>query len=294
MQNRTRDFYVIQIIGYISVSFIALFCLLPFILIISGSFSVDSDIMKYGYKLIPVNISTAAYELMLRVPETIFDAYKVSIFVTLAGACIALFITAMTAFVIMRKDFKYRNSIAFFFYFSSIFSGGMIPSYILVAKYLNLKDNYLALILPPLLSAWNIFLMRNFMSSIPDALAESAKIDGANDMSIFMRLYLPISKPGLATVGLFIGLMYWNDWFRAMLYIDQQEMYPLQYLLYRMLSSVKAMQEAASANSVVVGDLPGESLKMAMAIVATGPIILLYPFLQRYFIQGLTVGAVKG
>jgi putative aldouronate transport system permease protein len=294
MINKSKDYYVLQLVAYTLVGITALLCLIPFMLIISGSISKDSDIMRYGFNLIPKRVSFDAYKLIFKVPKVITNAYAVSIFITFVGAVTSLFITSMTAFVLMRKDFKYRNYFAFFFYFSSIFSGGMIPGYILVVNYLNLKNSLLALILPPLLGAWNIFLMRNFMSTIPDSIAESAKIDGANDFTIFLKLYLPLSKPGLATVGLFIGLMYWNDWFRAMMYIDTAEKFPLQYLLHRMLSSVKAIQDAADVNVVIQGELPGESLRMAMAVIATGPIILLYPFVQRYFVKGLTVGAVKG
>lgn len=291
---KSKDYYILQAVGYFVVTVVALLCIIPFLLIISGSFSTELDIVKKGFGFLPRNFSTDAYNLIFRNPKTIIDAYKVSLTVTILGGAVSLFVTSMTAFVLMRKDFKYRNYFSFMFYFSSIFSGGMIPSYILIANYLNLKDNLLALILPGLLSAWNIFLMRNYMNGIPDTIAESAKIDGANDLTIFLKLYLPLAKPGLATVGLFTGLAYWNNWFNAMLYMDKQQLFPLQYLLYRMLSSVKALQEASSNVGIPPQELPGETLKMAMAVVATGPIILLYPFVQKYFIKGITVGAVKG
>ena len=291
---KSKDYYILQAVGYFVVTVVALLCIIPFLLIISGSLSTELDIVKKGFGFLPRNFSTDAYKLIFRNPKTIIDAYKVSLTVTILGGAVSLFVTSMTAFVLMRKDFKYRNYFSFMFYFSSIFSGGMIPSYILVANYLNLKDNLLALILPGLLSAWNIFLMRNYMNGIPDTIAESAKIDGANDLTIFLKLYLPLAKPGLATVGLFTGLAYWNNWFNAMLYMDKQQLFPLQYLLYRMLSSVKALQEASSNVGIPPQELPGETLKMAMAVVATGPIILLYPFVQKYFIKGITVGAVKG
>ena len=194
----------------------------------------------------------------------------------------------------MRKDFRFRNKIAMFLYFPSIFSGGMLPSYLLIVKYLGLKDNIWALILPGLISAWNIFLLRNFMSDIPDSIMESAKLDGANDFQIFIKLYLPLSKAGLATIGLFTALGYWNNWSNAMLYINRAELFPLQYLLYSMLSNVQGVKEMAAASGVAMPNLPSETYKMAMAVVTTGPIILLYPFVQRYFVKGITVGAVKG
>jgi putative aldouronate transport system permease protein len=218
----------------------------------------------------------------------------VTILLTLGGTALGLFLTSMAGFVLSRKDFKYRNSLAFFIYFTTLFSGGLIPWYILIVNQLNMKDSYLALLLPPLLSAWNIILMKNFMKAIPDAITESAKIDGAGDFTIYWKLILPLSTPGLATIGLFMALGYWNDWFLANLFITSDSMYPLQFLLYKILAS------AAVLNTNVAGNLspdfrpPAETLKMAVAVIATGPIILLYPFVQRFFVKGLTIGAVKG
>lgn len=279
---------------YVVVTLVALICLIPFWLIVVGSLSNESDILKYGYSLWPKNWSLAAYEMVFNIPDRIIQAYKVSITITLVGTFISLFFSSMAAFVLMRKDFTYRNKIAMFLYFPSIFSGGMLPSYLLIVKYLGLKDNIWALILPGMISAWNIFLLRNFMSDIPDSISESAKIDGANDFQIFTKFYLPLSKAGLATIGLFTALGYWNSWSGAMLYINKQPLFPLQYLLYSMLSNVQGLKELASAAGIALPDLPGETYKMAMAVVTTGPILLLYPFVQRYFVKGITVGSVKG
>ena len=187
-----------------------------------------------------------------------------------------------------------RNGISFFIYFTTLFSGGLIPWYILMTKNLGLKDSYWALILPPLLSAWNIILMRSFMKSIPESIVESAKIDGAGDFKIYQRLILPLSTPGLATIGLFLALGYWNDWFNANMFITSDSKYPLQFLLYKILSSAAVLQTNNGAYLAANVVPPTETLKMAVAVVATGPIILLYPFVQRYFVKGLTVGAVKG
>lgn len=181
-----------------------------------------------------------------------------------------------------------------FFYFPSIFSGGLLPGYLLIVNGLQLKDTLWALILPGLLGAWNIFMMRNFMTDIPDSIMESAKLDGANDFVIFTRLYLPLSKAGLATIGLFIALGYWNNWANAKLYINSSKLYPLQYLLYQMFSNIQVLKDAAMQSGVAMVDLPAETFRMAMAVVTTGPILLLYPFVQRYFVKGITVGAVKG
>lgn len=284
----------VKVISYSVVVLVALICFIPFWLIVAGSFSSEADIMTSGYSIWPKHFSMEAYEMVFQIPAKIFRAYGVSIFITVVGTFTGLLLTAMSAYVLMRKDFKYRDKIAMFFYFPTIFSGGMLPSYLLVVKYLGMKDSILALILPALLSAWNIFMMRNFMRDIPDSLLESAKLDGANDFRIFISIYMPLSKAGLATIGLFIALGYWNDWYRAMLYMNSAELFPLQYLLYNMMSSIKGLQEAAALAGIPIPEMPAETFKMAMAVVTTGPILLLYPFVQKYFVQGITVGAVKG
>lgn len=289
-----RNAYLIKFLSNVTVGLFAAVCTIPFIMIISGSLSSERSILLNGFSLLPREFSLESYDLLFRSPKVILNAYGVSIFITVAGSAIGLMVTAMSGYVLARPDFRYRNTFAFLFYFSSIFSGGMIPSYILISNYLNMKDNIWVLVIPPLLSAWNIFLMRNYMSGIPISLAESAKLDGANDLTVFIRIYLPLAIPGLATVGLFIALFYWNDWFNAMMYINDQDLFPLQYLLQRMLSSVKALQEAANRTNVTYVTLPTETLKMAMSVVATGPIILVYPFVQKYFVKGIIVGSVKG
>ena len=294
MKKINNDEIGIKIFAYIMVTIVAIVCLLPFWLMVAGSLTHEKEIITSGYAIIPKRISLDAYAMVFRIPEKVIKAYGVSIFVTFVGSVTSLLLTAVSAFVIMRKDFKYRNQFALFFYFPSIFSGGMLPTYLLVTQYLGLKDNLLALILPMLLNAWNIFLMRNFMNDIPDTIMESAKIDGANDFIIFAKLYLPLCKAGLATIGLFVALGYWNNWSNAMLYINKPDLHPLQYMLYQMLASVRALQELASNGGFAVPDMPNESFKMAMGVVTTGPILLLYPFVQRYFVKGLTVGAVKG
>lgn len=293
-RKRIERIEPITIVFYILVFLVSMICFLPFWLIVIGSLSSESDVVQFGYALWPRNFSLESYKMVFMIPTRIIQAYQVSITITFVGTFLALFFSTMAAFVLMRKDFKYRNQMAMFLYFPSIFSGGMLPSYLLVVKYLGLKDNIWALILPGMISAWNIFLLRNFMSDIPDSLMESAKLDGASDFQIFMKIYLPLSKAGLATIGLFTALGYWNSWSGAMLYINSAEKYPLQYLLYSMLANVQGLREMAAASGVALPNMPSETYKMAMAVVTTGPILLLYPFVQRYFVKGITVGAVKG
>ncbi|WP_336784751.1 carbohydrate ABC transporter permease [Paenibacillus sp. MMO-177] len=293
--KRQADIMLLRVIGYIFISLLAVICFVPFLLVVSSSFSEESSIVEKGYQLIPAVWSTDAYSILFKYPEQMLRAYGVTITVTAIGTLLGLFITAMTAYVLQRKDFRWRNQFAFFFFFTTLFSGGLVPWYMLIVTYLDLKDKLIVLILPMLLNVFYIIVMKTFMSSIPEAITESAKIDGAGDFRIFVQLILPLSKPVLATIGLFIALAYWNDWYNALLFVSDEKLMPLQYYLYKMLGNMDGMRKAMVASgAVVTTNVPTESLKMAMTIVATGPILLAYPFIQRYFVQGLTLGAVKG
>ncbi|WP_042168462.1 carbohydrate ABC transporter permease [Paenibacillus gorillae] len=283
-----------NVIGYSMLTVLSLICLIPFWLIVSGSFTDELEIIAEGFKLFPNALSFEAYKSVFSNPEQIYRAYGVTIGVTVAGSLLGLLVTSMAGYVLSRKDFVYRNKLSFFIYFTTLFSGGLIPWYIMMTKHLGLKDSYWALILPPLVSAWNIILMRSFMKSIPDSIVESAKIDGAGDFRIYWKLIMPLSTPGLATIGLFLALGYWNDWFNANVFITSGDKYPLQFLLYKILSSAAVLQTNNGAYLAANIVPPTETLKMAVAVVATGPVILFYPFVQRYFVKGLTIGAVKG
>ena len=292
--TKSKDILVFNIIGYFIITVMAVLSILPFIMLVSASFTSEHAIVNYGYQLFPKEFSVNAYAMLFRFPLDIIRAYEVSIFITVGGTVCGLFIISMTAYVISRKDFIFRNKLAFYFYFITLFNGGLVATYIIMIRYYNLKNNLLSLILPYLVNVFYLIVMRSFMSSIPDSLGESAKIDGAGDFTIFIRIILPLSKPALATIGLFIALEYWNDWYNSMLYITNYKLFPLQYLLYNMLSSQDALSRISSVSHINVNNLPLQSLKMAMAVIATGPILLVYPFVQKYFIKGITVGAVKG
>lgn len=290
-----RDKMLLSIIGYVTLTVLAIFCIFPFILVISSSLSEESAIIEKGFQIFPTAFSTEAYSLLFKYPAEMLRAYGVTISVTAIGTIVGLFLTSMTAYVLSRRDFKWRSRFSFFFFFTTLFSGGLVPWYLMIINYLHLKDTLLVLILPMMMNVFYIIVMKSFMSSIPDAITESAKIDGAGDFRIFMQLIVPLSKPALATIGLFIALAYWNDWYNALLFISKSELMPLQYYLYKMLGNMDGMRKAMMASGAVVNtDLPTESLKMAMTIVATGPILLAYPFIQKYFVTGLTIGAVKG
>lgn len=285
---------VFNIIGHFFITLVAILCLLPFLMLISGSFSSEQAIVNEGYGLIPKEFSFDAYKLLFKYPQDILRAYGVSIFITVVGTAFGLFITTMTAYVLSRKDFIYRNKLAFFFYFTTLFNGGILSTYIFFIRYLHLKNSYLALILPIIFNVFYLLIMRSFISTVPESISESAKIDGAGDFVIFVRLILPLSKAGLATIGLFFALDYWNDWYNAMLYMTDYKKFPLQYMLYNTISASEALARISSVSNVSMVDIPSRSLKLAMTVVATGPIILVYPFVQKYFVKGITIGAVKG
>jgi putative aldouronate transport system permease protein len=288
------DQKLFNVLSYALVTPFALICVIPFILILSGSLSTESLILRTGYGLIPKGFTISAYEMVFKIPQDIFNAYGVTIGLTVTGTLLGLFFISMTAYVLLRKSFRSRNFFAMFFYFTTLFSGGLVPWYILMLRYLNMRNSYLALLLPVLFSVFDLIIMRTYMKSIPDSLCESAIIDGANEFIIYTRIYLPLCKPVLATIGLFIALRYWNDWYNAMLFISDETMHPLQYYLYRTLNTMQTARMAAERAGVPIIEMPSQTFRLAMTVVATGPIIFLYPFLQRYFIRGITIGAVKG
>jgi ABC transporter, permease protein len=300
MGNKTkikmgRSTVFVRIVSYLVVTLFALICLLPFILMISASFSTESVINKEGFGLLPKGFTIAAYSWVFRYPKMIIGSYAVTILMTVGGTVVGLFIIAMTGYALQRKDFAFRNGISFFIYFTTLFSAGMAPTFIWVSRYLNLKGNYMAVFLQLLMTPWLIILMKNFAKSVPHEITESGKIDGAGDFKIFISLVLPMLKPALATVGLFLALGYWNEWYNSMLYLGSAVTYkPLQYYLYNIINQASALKSSVAGANVSVSSLPSNTLKMATAVVATGPIIFLYPFVQKYFISGITVGAVKG
>jgi putative aldouronate transport system permease protein len=291
-----RDRVIFNMISYVFLAILAAVCLLPFLLVISGSFTEQYAIQLHGYQLIPETFSLDAYKMLFRIPEDILRAYGVTIFVTFTGTTVGLFFTSMAAYVLASPDFKYRYQVSFFFYFTSIFGGGLVPWYIFCTKYLHFHNNVISMILPIMINVTYLLILKSYMMGIPTSLYESARLDGANDLTIFFKIALPLSKAGLATVGLFLALNYWNDWYNAMLFLDEgsRELYPLQYYLNNILTKAQAMNAAAARSGIPASDVPSEPLKLAMTVVATGPIILLYPFLQKYFVKGVTIGAVKG
>lgn len=277
---------------------LSLACILPVILVIVVSFTHSDSLLNHGYSFLPTEWSMIAYKTLFKDFSTIAAAYRVSIGVTVVGTMLSVLLMALYAYPISRQDYPYRSFFTFFLFFTMLFNGGLVSRYMIYTQTLNLKDSYIALILPLLIVPFNVIIMRTFFqTTIHPALIESARIDGASELRIFIRIVLPLSLPVLATMGLFATIIYWNDWFNSLLFINKEPMYPVQYLMMRTLKDVQYIREnmtLAAMNPELLKNLPNESLQMAMAFIGMGPILLVYPFFQKYFVKGLTVGAVKG
>lgn len=285
---------IIRGFGYAFITFYAVCCIIPFLIIVSSSFTSEAVIRAEGVQLIPKDITMEAYDMVTK-NGGIWKSYILTIVMTVVGTGVGLSIISMTGYALQRKDFFFRNAISFYIYFTSLFSAGLAPYYLLMTQTYHLQDSYLAVLLPLMMSPWLIILMKNFVKAIPHEITESGKIDGAGDMRIFISLILPMLKPALATIGLFLALGYWNEWYQSSLFLGSKvAVKPLQYTLYEVVNKIDALKNSVAGQFVSIADIPQESVKMANAVLATGPIVLLYPFVQKYFISGITVGAVKG
>ena len=288
-----RDEVMFRALGYPLLFLFAILCILPFLLVIGSSFDSEQAIARYGYHFIPTEPTLSSYAQIFSNGASIARAYGVTIFITVVGTAVSTFLNMMTGYVLMRRDFRWRNKFSFYFFFTTLFSGGLMPWY-MVCISLGFRDNLMALIVPNLVSVWNIILVKGFVGGLPYEVVESAKIDGAGDFHIFIRLIWPLSTPVVATISLFTALGFWNSWYNTMLFINDSRLYSLQYLLYKLINDAQAMRQIAAESGEIINTVPIEAMKMALTVVVTGPILLLYPFVQRYFIKGLTIGAVKG
>jgi putative aldouronate transport system permease protein len=289
-----KKFSLSKTVMYTLISIYSAICLLPMLLVLMISVTDEDAVLKNGYSLFPEKFSLYAYKLIFTGGSQVMQSYSISIFVTIVGTLLAVLVTSMAGYTLANKNVKYRNLLALYFFITMIFSAGIVPWY-LMNRLLGLTDNILALIIPSLLfSPFNLFLVRNFMNGVPDSLRESATIDGAGDITIAFRIYLPLCMPVLATIALFYGLDYWNNWWNAIMLIDSKDLYPLQFMLLQLQSEISMLNEMTMLAGTSEMTLPSESVKMATAIVTVGPIIFLYPYLQKYFVKGLVIGSVKG
>ena len=281
---------------YAFVGLFAFVCLYPFLMVISGSLTSRGEAALHGFRLIPGDPTLAAYKTLFVNSAAIISGYKVTVFVTVVGTFLSLMVNSMMGYVLARKQMKFRKVLNFYVLFTMLFNGGMVPWYIVCVRYLGLQDMIWALIIPMLASPWYIFLIRNYFSAIPEELYESARIDGASDFLIFRKIYLRLATPVLATVTLFTALGYWNDWWLGLMLIERSELQPLQMLLRTIIANIQFLQTMESSPQVqmLLASIPSDAVRMALVIITTGPIMFLYPFVQRYFVKGIMIGAVKG
>jgi len=286
-----------KITVHIFLGLLALFCLLPLVFVISISFSNEKDIIRNGYAMFPRVFSLEAYRMLLKEPGQLLQSYSVSIFISVIGSIFALTISSMIAYVLTRKDFKASRIITFMIFFPLLFQSGLVPFYIYVVKFLNLKNTLTILIIPYLVIPWLVLLLKGFIAQIPRSVIESGWLDGASEITIFFRIIAPMSKAALATVGLFYFLTFWNDWWLSLLFITEKSKLPLQLLLQRLLSNAEFMRSAmfqmASVN-VDLTELPTDTARMATALLVAGPVLIIFPFFQRYLVRGISVGSIKG
>lgn len=282
-----------------------LFCLgslmfiLPFVLIIAASFTDEQALLAQGYKLIPSQFSTEAYKYVFRNPQQLIDSYKITIIYSITATFLGVVVMSMLAYPLSKPNYKYKKIVTFFIFFTMLFSGGLIPTYIWLTRYLHMGDTIWVYILPNLVNAFHVIVIRTFFQGLPQSLTEAAKIDGASELKTFFTIVIPLSKPVIATISLLTLLARWNDWNTALIYIKSTNLYSLQYLLQKILREVEFVKNMAESTPIAGIDmdastLPSETMRFAMCMVAAGPMLVVFPFFQKYFAKGLTVGAVKG
>ncbi len=299
MKRKLNSEKIFRSFAFVVLLILAIVCILPIILIIVASFTDETTLLANGYRFFPQKYGLEAYVYLLKQSVMMLRAYKISILVTVIGTLASLVLSTTFAYPLSRKDFKYRNIFSFLVFFTMLFSGGIVQSYMMWTKFFHIKDTIWALIIPSyLMNAFNILLIRNYYSNnIPDALVEAARIDGASEFLTFRRVIVPLSVPVIATVGLFTGLAYWNDWINGLYYINDPGLYSIQNLLIRLMNNIQYLNSGAAAGIVsggTTGALPSTSVRMAIAVVGVIPVVAAYPFLQKYLIRGTVIGAVKG
>lgn len=287
--NQSTGYKIFTVCNYIFLTILAAICLFPFLNIIASSFATPAEMAQKRFILFPETFSLDAYRYVLSTP-TIFRSLFVSIGITFFGTILSMIVTSLMAYGLSRKYLYGRGFVNFMIVFSMLFSGGMIPHF-LVVKSLGLLNSYSSLILPVTVNAFNLIIMRNFFQALPDSLEESAKIDGASHMTIFSNIMMPLALPSIATISLFYAVSYWNTYMQAILYINDSDKWPIQVLLRQIVIVSSGLQVDGSMFDIVP---PAQSVKMAVIVIATLPMLIVYPFIQKYFVKGALVGSVKG
>lgn len=296
MLDKKKKFSVGQLVLHIAFILLCACYLVPFLLIISVSFTDEAAIIQEGYQMIPAKFSTAAYEMIFKNPTQVLNSYRTTITFTVLATVLAVLVMGIMAYPMARSSFKYGRFISFYVLFTMLFSGGMVPMYLLITRYLHLKNTIWVYVLPGLVSAYNLIIIRTNYKSLPEELIEAAKLDGASEIFICFRIVMPLCKPVLASIAFLFFVGKWNDWMTAMLYIDDPAMYSLQYLLQKILNNMKFMKNLAQQGAVNMSqmEIPSESFRYAMAIVSAGPVLVVFPLFQKYFAKGMLLGGVKG
>ncbi|NCV01248.1 MAG: carbohydrate ABC transporter permease [Proteobacteria bacterium] len=288
-----RRFDAATVVVHIAVAGLAMLCLFPLLLVLASSFTDEIALARNGYSIIPSKFSVEAYVAIFNKPAVILRAYAVTTGITLVGTVLGVSMIALLAYPLSRRDFILRTPISFMVFFTMLFNGGLVPYYILMTQYLNVQNTILALLLPHLVGAYYVLILRTYFSGLPDELFEAARVDGAGEWTIFWEIAVPLARPALATIALFIALNYWNDWTTALYFIRSPDLYPLQYLLYIIQSNAQAMALQEQVGQIGAQKLPTETARMAMAVLATGPASILFLFFQKYLVRGVTLGAFK-
>ena len=296
MVEKNKNF---QIVAHIVMIVLVIGCLFPFALLIMSSITEENELIRSGYTLFPSEFSLNAYLYMFKSGTKIANAYLMTIFSTVIGTSCGLSMTVLMAYALSRRDLPGRNAMAFYVFFTMLFNGGLVPTYIMYTRYIPVSNTPWALIVPTLLvNAFYVIMMRTYFSTnVPDAVIEAARIDGAGEFRILLTIVLPMSIPMIATMTLLIGLAYWNDWKNGLYYLQQNKsLYSIQVLLNDMLRDVQALKSGmdAAAAAEISATMPSTGIKMAIAVVGVLPILIVYPFFQKYFVKGITIGAVKG
>ena len=294
----SRSERAFKIFALILLTMISIIAILPFILIFIASITDETTLTQNGYSFFPKMLSVNAYKYLINQAHVIGRSYLVSIGVTTVGTVANMLLTTMLAYPLSRKDFKYRNVLSFVLFFTMLFNGGIVPSYLVWTRIFHIKNTYLALICPNLMmGAFNVLLVRNYYTSnVPPAVVESAQLDGASELQIFRKIMLPMSVPVNVTVGLFAGLAYWNDWTNALYYVDEPKFFGIQNMLMRIMQNITFLSSGQASKVVDTSAItvPSVGIRMALAVVGIIPILIMYPFLQKHLIKGVVVGAVKG
>ncbi len=291
MRGSNRD-RMVRLAIHVALALVAIAFFMPMLLVVSSSLSSESSITKNGYTFFPAHFSTLAYQYVLGSSGQLFLSYGVSIVVTTVGTVVSLATMAMLAYSLAQPDYKLRKPLSFYVLFTMLFNGGLVPSYILITQYLHIQDTILVLILPYLVTPWYVLLLRTYFTQLPRDILDAARVDGAGEWRIFMRIAIPLSRPALATVGLFVLLTYWNDWWLGLLYIQSNNLVPVQLFLYRILSNIDFLSASPQMVSQL-GGVPIQTVQMATAVLAIGPIVIAFFAVQRYLVRGITVGGIK-